>query len=148
LSIEPLREETTISERRSAMKRLSDYDALAPETFDSPYPVYERLRAERPVAWSNDFNGFWSFTKHADVAWAATDYKLFVNSVQHVVPKVAFTGRRPPLHLDPPEHTPYRAALLEPAAERAEGGQARTPHPRLLRPAAGSPDRPGPGRSV
>jgi cytochrome P450 len=31
--------------------------------------------------------------------------------VQNVVPKVAFTGRRPPLHLDPPEHTPYRAAL-------------------------------------
>ncbi|RYG82403.1 cytochrome P450, partial [bacterium] len=27
------------------------------------------------------------------------------------MPKVAFTGRRPPLHLDPPEHTPYRRAL-------------------------------------
>ncbi|MFM5908845.1 MAG: cytochrome P450, partial [Novosphingobium sp.] len=32
-------------------------------------------------------------------------------SKQNVIPKVAFTGRRPPLHLDPPEHTPYRKAL-------------------------------------
>jgi cytochrome P450 len=100
------------------MKRPSDYDALAPETFDSPYPVYERLRAEAPVAWCEDFGGFWSFLKHADVVWAATDYKLFPNSVQNVVPKVAFTGRRPPLHLDPPEHTPYRAALNPLLSER------------------------------
>ena len=35
----------------------------------------------------------------------------FTTTVQNVVPKVAFTGRRPPLHLDPPEHTPYRTAL-------------------------------------
>jgi cytochrome P450 len=70
------------------------------------------------VAWCEDFGGFWSFTKHADVAWAATDFKLFPNSVQNVVPKVAFTGRRPPLHLDPPEHTPYRAALNPLLSER------------------------------
>jgi cytochrome P450 len=31
--------------------------------------------------------------------------------VQNVVPRVATTGRRPPLHLDPPEHTPYRRAI-------------------------------------
>jgi cytochrome P450 len=31
--------------------------------------------------------------------------------VQNVVPKVAFTGRRPPLHLDPPEHSLYRRAI-------------------------------------
>ncbi|MFM0037245.1 cytochrome P450 [Paraburkholderia strydomiana] len=36
---------------------------------------------------------------------------MFITSVQNVVPKVAFSGRRPPLHFDPPEHTPYRAAL-------------------------------------
>jgi cytochrome P450 len=36
---------------------------------------------------------------------------VFITSKQNVVPKLAFTGRRPPLHLDPPEHTPYRRAL-------------------------------------
>jgi cytochrome P450 len=91
--------------------RGSDFDPLTPETADSPYAIYERLRAERPVAWSNAWNGFWALTRHADVARAAADYKTFINSVQNVVPKVAFTGRRPPLHLDPPDHTPYRLAL-------------------------------------
>jgi cytochrome P450 len=36
---------------------------------------------------------------------------VFITSKQNVVPKLAFTGRRPPLHLDPPEHTPYKRAL-------------------------------------
>lgn len=98
--------------------RPDDFDALAPETFDSPYPIYERLRAEHPVAWSNAFGGFWAFTRHEDVVEAATDYRTYVNSVQNVVPKVAFTGRRPPLHLDPPGHTPYRAALNPLLSER------------------------------
>ena len=48
------------------------------------------------------------------------------------MPRLAFTGRRPPLHLDPPEHTPYRRALnpyftpakmaaIEPALRRIVG---------------------------
>ncbi len=98
--------------------RDSDFDPLLPESFDSPYPVYAQLRAHHPVAWSNAWGGFWALMKHADVARAASDYRTFINSVQNVVPKVAFTGRRPPLHLDPPEHTPYRAALNPLLSER------------------------------
>ena len=40
-----------------------------------------------------------------------SDSDTYITSKQNVVPKVAFTGRRPPLHLDPPEHTPYRRAF-------------------------------------
>jgi cytochrome P450 len=101
-----------------AVERKSDFDPLAPETFESPYATYERLRAECPVAWSNAWNGFWALARHEDVARAAADYRTFINSVQNVVPKVAFTGRRPPLHLDPPDHTPYRAALNPLLSER------------------------------
>ena len=107
----------------------SDFDPLAPETFDSPYVEYAELRAKCPVAHSDAWNGFWAFLTYDDVRQAATDSDTFITSVQNVVPKVAFTGRRPPLHLDPPEHTPYRAALnplfgqarmeaLEPAIRR------------------------------
>jgi cytochrome P450 len=88
-----------------------DFDALAPETFDSPYAVYADLRANCPVAHSDAWGGFWALMSYDDVRMAAGDSARFVTSVQNVVPKVAFTGRRPPLHLDPPEHTPYRAAL-------------------------------------
>lgn len=109
--------------------RRNDFDPLAPETFDSPYPIYADLRARCPVAYSTAWNGFWAFTKYDDVRRAASDAEAFITSKQNVVPKIAFTGRRPPLHLDPPEHTPYRAALnplfndskiagLEPAIRR------------------------------
>ncbi len=89
----------------------SDFDPLEPEDFDSPYAVYRRLRRECPVAHSDAWGGFWALTRHRDVAEAAGDSRTFITSRQNVVPKVAFTGRRPPLHLDPPEHTPYRRAL-------------------------------------
>lgn len=88
-----------------------DFDALASETFDSPYPIYARLRKECPVAHSHAWGGFWALTRYEDVAHAAEDPATFTTTVQNVVPKLAFTGRRPPLHLDPPEHTPYRAAI-------------------------------------
>jgi len=88
-----------------------DFDPLAPEDFDSPHVDYARLRRECPVAHSDAWGGFWALMKHADVIHAAADSDTYITSKQNVVPKVAFTGRRPPLHLDPPEHTPYRRAL-------------------------------------
>src|SRR5665213_3853067 len=98
--------------------RAEDYDALREETHESVYAQYRQLRADCPVPWSQAWSGFWSLMKHADVARAATDYRTFINSVQNVVPKVAFTGRRPPLHLDPPAHTPFRAVLNPLLSER------------------------------
>jgi cytochrome P450 len=89
----------------------ADFDPLVPERFESAHAQYAELRARCPVARSEAYGGFWALTKYDDVARALGDPTTFVTSTQNVVPKVAFTGRRPPLHLDPPEHTPYRAAL-------------------------------------
>jgi cytochrome P450 len=89
----------------------SDFDPLQPETFDSANAQYAELRARCPVAHTDAYGGFWALTKYEDVVRALSEPATFVTSLQNVVPKVAFTGRRPPLHLDPPEHTPYRAAL-------------------------------------
>lgn len=90
---------------------IDDFDPLAPETFTSAHEEYARMRQSCPVAHSSAFNGFWSLVRHSDIADVLRQSDLFVTSVQNVVPKVAFTGRRPPLHFDPPEHTPYRRAL-------------------------------------
>lgn len=98
--------------------RPEDYDALADQSNESVYDTYARLRASCPVAWSNAWSGFWSLMKYEDVARVASDYRIFINSVQNVVPKVAFTGRRPPLHLDPPAHTPFRTVLNPLLSER------------------------------
>lgn len=96
----------------------NDFDPLAPETFDSALREYGELRQKCPVAHSDAWGGFWALMKHADVAAAAADPTTFITSKQNVIPKVAFTGRRPPLHLDPPEHTPYRRALAPLLTER------------------------------
>lgn len=97
----------------------NDFDPLVPETFDSPHAEYARLREQCPVAHSEAWGGFWALTKHADVSAAAADWRTFTTARQNVIPKVAFTGRRPPLHLDPPEHTPYRRALAPLLSEAA-----------------------------
>jgi cytochrome P450 len=90
---------------------VADFDPTAPETFDSFHREFTELRARCPVARSEAWNGFWALLRYDDVLAAAGDPELFTTTVQNVVPRLAFTGRRPPLHLDPPEHTPYRRAL-------------------------------------
>ena len=104
-----------------------DFDPELPEDFESAQRDYARLRRECPVAHTDKLGGFWALTRYEDVKRAASDYNAFTTTVQNVIPKVAFSGRRPPLHLDPPEHTPYRRALnplLGP--ERAEELEPRT----------------------
>jgi cytochrome P450 len=122
-----------------------DFNPLTPETFDSPYSVYSELRAHCPVAHSNAWGGFWALTRYADVLQALAASDVFITSKQNVVPKLAFTGRRPPLHLDPPEHTPYRRALnplLKPERIAALEPMIRKTAADLLKPlvAAGSCD--------
>jgi cytochrome P450 len=88
-----------------------DFAVGANETPEQSHAIYADLRSRCPVAHTQDMTGFWALTRHADIAAVASDPARFTTTVQNVIPKVAFTGRRPPLHLDPPEQTPYRAAL-------------------------------------
>lgn len=90
---------------------MNDFDPTQPETLETPYELYRDLRARCPVAHTDQLGGFWALTRHADVAAAAADYETYTTTIQNVVPKVAASGRRPPLHLDPPDHTPYRRAI-------------------------------------
>jgi cytochrome P450 len=111
---------------------VADFDPLVKETFESFHAEFTDLRQRCPVARSDAWDGFWALTRYDDVVEVASDPARFTTTVQNVVPRVAFTGRRPPLHLDPPEHTVYRRALnpyftgervraLEPAIRRVVG---------------------------
>lgn len=88
-----------------------DFDPKAPETFTSAHELYKEMRSKCPVAHSNEWDGFWALSRYEDVVGVLKDYQTYTTSVQNVVPKVAFTGRRPPLHFDPPEHTVYRRLI-------------------------------------
>jgi len=109
-----------------------EYDPTRPETFDSVHEDFADLRARCPVAHSNAFDGFWAVTRYQDVVNILLNPDTYITSVRNVVPGSAATGRRPPLHLNPPEHTPYRRAIdralsparvaaLEPATRRIAG---------------------------
>ncbi len=90
---------------------LNEYDPTLPETFDSVHTTFADLRARCPVAHSTQFDGFWALARYDDVVNALRDSEMFITSVRNVVPGSSTTGRRPPLHLNPPEHTPYRRAI-------------------------------------
>lgn len=89
----------------------NDFDPKAPESFTSAHELYKEMRSICPVAHSNEWGGFWALSRYEDVVGVLKDYHTYTTSVQNVVPKVAFTGRRPPLHFDPPEHTVYRRLI-------------------------------------
>jgi len=94
------------------MTHPADFRVPEVEDFDSPHALFAELRGRCPVAWSPDLGGFWAVTKHADICRVLTDWQTFTTTVQNVVPPVATTQRRPPLHLDPPGNIPYRNAIL------------------------------------
>ena len=63
------------------------------------------------MAHSTAFDGFWAVTRYQDIHDILMQPDLYITSVRNVVPGSSTTGRRPPLHLDPPDHTPYRKAI-------------------------------------
>jgi cytochrome P450 len=105
-----------------------DFDPDVPEDFDSPHAMFKDLRQRCPVAYSDAMGGFWAVTKYDDIVRVLTDWRTFTTTIQNVVPRVATTQRRPPLHLDPPGNVPYRNAItrlmtpskLKPWRERIE----------------------------
>ncbi|RSL33582.1 cytochrome P450 [Salibacterium salarium] len=89
----------------------SDFVADKKEEFETAHEMFSELRGKCPVAHSNSYDGFWALLKYGDVVNVLKNPSTYITSVQNVVPKVSTTGRRPPLHLDPPEHSPYRRTL-------------------------------------
>jgi cytochrome P450 len=108
------------------MKHPPDFDVPDTEDFDEPHALFAGLRNRCPVAWSEDLGGFWAVTRHQDARLVLEDWRTYTTTVQNVVPPVATTQRRPPLHLDPPGNVPYRKAIMRfLTPERLESWQPR-----------------------
>ena len=90
---------------------LRDFDPLTPEHIANPHTAFAELRRTCPLAHGERWGGFWLLSRYDDIVAVTRDHGTFVNSVQNVVPGVTTSGRRPPLHFDPPEHTLWRKAL-------------------------------------
>jgi cytochrome P450 len=87
-----------------------DFDPLADDFARDPHATWARLREECPVARGARW-GFWALTRYDDVVAASSRPADFTSSLGIVVPPNPVSGRRAPLHFDPPEHARYRRPL-------------------------------------
>lgn len=99
---------------------LAEVDLTDPRWFADgpPHELFARMRAEAPVRWNplSDGAGFWSLTRHEDIAAVSRDTETFSSwragiflHPDQVVP--LDLTRNLLLYKDPPEHTKYRLIL-------------------------------------
>jgi cytochrome P450 len=89
----------------------SDFDPTEPACVRDPHTMYRRLRTECPVAHSDAYGGFWTLARLADIERVVTSPDDFSSQFGIIVPRNPASGRRPPMHYDPPEHTAFRKAI-------------------------------------
>jgi cytochrome P450 len=89
----------------------SDFDPTEPDNVADPHAMYRDLRERCPVAHSEAYGGFWTLTSWADIEVAVTTPEVYSSQFGIIVPRNPASGRRPPMHYDPPEHTAYRKAI-------------------------------------
>ncbi len=82
------------------------------ELQDDPYPEIDKLRAQCPVAHSEQYGGFWVITRYQDCRYVLQHPELF-SSVQNIVPHTQTTAVGPdiPTQIDPPDHGKYRQII-------------------------------------
>ncbi len=97
----------------------TDYDILDPDYVADPYPVWDDLRGQCPIAHSERWGGSWLPTRYDDVQRFAQDHAHFSSSDVAVL---TFTPEErpprpieipvPPIDQDQPVHTWSRRLLL------------------------------------
>jgi cytochrome P450 len=103
------------------------YDPYDFDIDTDPYPVWKRLRDERPL-YTNERYGFYALSRFDDVERASVDWKTYISSRGTIIELIKSGMEMPPgtiIFEDPPTHdihrgllsrvfTPRRIAALEP----------------------------------
>ena len=96
-----------------------DFDHTDPQWVADPYPIWDGLREQCPIAHSDRYGGTWLPVRHADVTAIAYDTEHFTSRsvvVSEVRPDdndlPAPIGIAPPITSDPPFHAGARRLLL------------------------------------
>jgi cytochrome P450 len=93
---------------------VNDFDHTDPRWTEDPYPIFEDLRAQCPVAHTERFLGVYFPTTFEGVKQVAYDTEHFSSRrvmVRNVRPEPTPS---PPITADPPEHKPFKQLLLPP----------------------------------
>jgi cytochrome P450 len=113
-----------VSPEQDAADVRNDFNPDDAAGLADPEGLYGRLRETCPVAHSDSYGGFWAVTRYRDVQRVMRDPATFSSSKGIIIPRNPASGRRPPLHYDPPEHTAYRK-VISPVFRRERLGWLR-----------------------
>lgn len=101
----------------------NDFDHTDDVWAADPFPIWDRLRRECPIARSDRYGGVWLPTRHDDVSAIAYDTENFTSRsvvvTEHRPPALAPQGVAPPISSDPPFHQGARRVLLPAFAPQA-----------------------------
>jgi len=96
----------------SGQTRVNDWSPLAPDDDKAYAGIFAELRKSCPVAWSDDFGGFWALLKHDDIVTACKRPDKFSSVLQITVPHLDLGFPWLPLQSEAPDHQNYRSPLL------------------------------------
>ena len=104
-----------------------DVDITSHDTYVTGVPreVFARMRAQTPVAWTEEADGgrgFWSLTKYEDVLFASRHSELFSSRRgirMEDMSEEETEARRTMMEMDSPEHTRLRRLVARPFTPRA-----------------------------
>ncbi|MDA1280849.1 MAG: cytochrome P450 [Chloroflexi bacterium] len=102
-----------MSERAPVKDWKTDWDHLDSDWRNNPYPIWDKLRKECPIAHTERFEGAYLPTRYEDVKAISYDTNHF--SSRRVVVRdyhVDVTIPAPPITSDPPWHKPEKRVLL------------------------------------
>jgi cytochrome P450 len=94
----------------------ADFDHLDPDFVADPYPIYEQLRTDCPIAHTDRYHGVWIPTRYEDLAAIAHDHHRFSSRTILITDRPESPHdlgfHAPPITEDPPYHTDIRRLLL------------------------------------
>jgi cytochrome P450 len=95
------------------------FDHHSAEFARDPWSVYRDLRARCPVAWNDEYGGYWAVSTYEDIKQIALDDRTFSSAQSIVIPPKLINRRAVPIETDPPDFFEYRRIvnpILAPAA--------------------------------
>jgi cytochrome P450 len=95
-----------------AAELVVDFDYLHPEGIESGdvYRVLKRLHDGPDIQWTPRNGGHWIVTRAEDIRWVQLTHTLF-SRTESFIPRGSVKAVLPPLTVDPPMHTRFRAVL-------------------------------------
>jgi cytochrome P450 len=92
--------------------QLSDWDPLDPGSISDPIAYDNEVRRKCPVAFSEQWGGFWGLFDHDSVVAATRDTTNFISAPTQTWPKMDTGSPWLPLQSDAPLHRQYRSPLI------------------------------------